>query len=239
MKAVRRAVDADIYVLGSATKAFTAATIDDLCNLSQKYPGIVLLLDPDVAGRQARNAINEALSGCWHAFIPTLAATSEIAVRYKKKGNIGVEHASPGSIVRALSSKRQSIPGKGAFTREKLQEMGLIATTAFPEKNTNTRGSTIGDSSAAVDGDGAISSSKPNPSPSPRPWSVSLTRHCVCEYLGLGTCDGKQLLRQLNSYGFEEGDVENALQWAEQRMQELQATERMADDFPEEQAGNG
>jgi len=45
--------------------------------------------------------------------------------------------------------------------------------------------------------------------------NVAVRRHLVCSYLGLGACDGKQLLRQLNSYDFTRDDVSRALAWAE------------------------
>lgn len=44
--------------------------------------------------------------------------------------------------------------------------------------------------------------------------NVTWRRELLCEYLGLGMCDGKQLLRQLNSYGFLPQDVEKGLQYA-------------------------
>lgn len=44
--------------------------------------------------------------------------------------------------------------------------------------------------------------------------NVTQRRSQVCAYLGLGECDGKQLLRQLNLYGFTRDDVERALAWA-------------------------
>ena len=37
-------------------------------------------------------------------------------------------------------------------------------------------------------------------------------RAAVSATLGLGNCDGKQLLRQLNTYGFSRDDVAKALQ---------------------------
>lgn len=66
---VRRYLDVDIYVLGSATKTGTSATQEELRGLQSRYRRIVLLLDPDVAGRQARNDIDRLLGGdkvrCW------------------------------------------------------------------------------------------------------------------------------------------------------------------------------
>ena len=45
-------------------------------------------------------------------------------------------------------------------------------------------------------------------------------RMLVCEFLGIGECDGKQLLRQLNSYGFAHEDLEQALHYANKIIQE-------------------
>ena len=45
--------------------------------------------------------------------------------------------------------------------------------------------------------------------------NVTRRRGLVCAFLGLGECDGKQLLRQLNRFGFTMADVERALAWAE------------------------
>ena len=60
---VRQYLDVDIYVLGSATKTGTSATREELRRLQSRYRRIVLLLDPDVAGRQARNDIDRLLDG--------------------------------------------------------------------------------------------------------------------------------------------------------------------------------
>jgi len=43
-------------------------------------------------------------------------------------------------------------------------------------------------------------------------------RFLVCSYMGLGECNGKQLLRQLNDYGFTKDDLAEALKWAEDRI---------------------
>lgn len=46
-------------------------------------------------------------------------------------------------------------------------------------------------------------------------------RNLVCDYLGLGTCDGKQLLRQLNRYDFSEERVMEAKAWADQQINQI------------------
>jgi ribonuclease M5 len=185
MKAVRRAVPhADVFVLGTATRAGDPILQAEIHDFGQRYRGILLLLDPDVAGRQARNILSSALHNCYHAFVPTLAASASTAVRMKKAGDIGVEHADAAAIRKALSNRRKSTPERTTFHREALQAAGLIA------QGMGQRG-----------GD------------------VTERRNLVCSYLGLGVCDGKQLLRQLNAYGFEEGDLAAALAWAQQQLE--------------------
>lgn len=57
--------------------------------------------------------------------------------------------------------------------------------------------------------------------PAPRCWvqggDVTRRRRAVCAHLGLGDCDGRQLLRQLNRYGFSLQEVEQALLWANEQ----------------------
>ena len=118
-----------VYILGSATRADNKDVQNELLSIGKQYNGIVLLLDPDVAGRQARNIINAALSDCWHAFIPTPIAQARAAVGYKEIGNIGVEHAAPAAIQAALLGRRMGVEGRKEFNREDLVELGLIAVT--------------------------------------------------------------------------------------------------------------
>ena len=40
------------------------------------YPAMIVLMDPDVAGRQARNRLAEAFPRALHSFVPQLEATS-------------------------------------------------------------------------------------------------------------------------------------------------------------------
>jgi len=47
-----------------------------------------------------------------------------------------------------------------------------------------------------------------------QPGDVTKRRQLLCSYLGLGMCDGKQLLRQLNSYGFSQQELDEALRYA-------------------------
>lgn len=150
MRAVRRAVDVDVsasmtplllnkirqkvcflcvqvYVLGSATRASDETVLKELERLGRRYRKIVLLLDADVAGRQARNVLDRVLQGCWHAFIPNEESTLMEQKDYKGVGDVGVEHASKQAIREGLSKIRRSNPDRKLFTREKLTSLKLIA----------------------------------------------------------------------------------------------------------------
>ena len=116
-----------VYVLGTATRAGDPEVHNELLSLLKQYKGIVLLLDPDVAGRQARNMLNKAIIDCWHAFVPSPLAQATQARGYKEIGNIGVEHAPPKAIMEALKRRRRGVEGRTEFSKEKLCELGLAA----------------------------------------------------------------------------------------------------------------
>lgn len=174
-------------------------------SLAADYRGVLLLLDPDVAGRQARNILTAALPEVWHAFVPAPVALAAEAVGFKEAGNVGVEHATPGTLRRVLSRRRRSEPGRKEFSREELQELGLIAVV-------QEKVSFLGGATAATFG--CLPSFL-----SLQSGKVTQRRSLVCDCLGLGACDGKQLLRQLNSYGFGRDDLDAALEWAEAQLQ--------------------
>lgn len=87
----------------------------------------MLLLDPDVAGRQARNILNKSIPECWHAFVPSPLAVATQARGYKEVGNIGVEHAPPRAIIEALKRRRKGVEGRNEFNKENLYDVGLVA----------------------------------------------------------------------------------------------------------------
>jgi len=55
---------------------------------------------------------------------------------------------------------------------------------------------------------------------------VTRRRELVCMWLGIGQCDGKQLLRQLTTYGFTEGDLEEGLAYAARVLSAERTNER-------------
>ena len=91
--AIRQAVNADtIETNGSAINAETIEKI----KLAKKTRGVIIFTDPDYPGQKIRQTISEQVPGCKHAFIP-----KEEAIHKNGKG-VGVEHASPDSIRKAL-----------------------------------------------------------------------------------------------------------------------------------------
>lgn len=68
---------------------------------------------------------------------------------------------------------------------------------------------------------------------------MTARRLAVCDFLGLGGCDGKQLLRQLNRYGFERPDVEAALAWAERQLAAAAAAQQGQQQQGPTSAGDG
>ncbi len=126
MRRIRGFLDVDVYVLGSATRASDDDLIEELQHLGTVYKRIILLLDPDVAGRQARNEIDRRVDGCWHAFIPVASAQSRVNKKYKDVGDIGVEHASSATIQAAIRKSRRS-RRESVFSREYLISLGLVA----------------------------------------------------------------------------------------------------------------
>ena len=72
-----------MFVLHGASKISTPALAKLLQTQASTRKHIIVLLDPDVAGRQSRALVDKCLdSRCSHAFIPVLQATAAMDVRY-------------------------------------------------------------------------------------------------------------------------------------------------------------
>lgn len=117
--AVQQSVAADtIETNGSAINEETIEKI----RLAQKTRGVIILTDPDYPGEKIRHTIAAQVPGCKHAFIP-----KEEALERHGKG-VGVEHASPEAIRRALECAqvmRENPPE--VITVDDLIAAGLIA----------------------------------------------------------------------------------------------------------------
>ncbi|MCH5585843.1 ribonuclease M5 [Shimazuella sp. AN120528] len=93
--AVKRAVEADtIETRGSAIPSYV---LDEL-RRAQAVRGLIVFTDPDYAGERIRRIISQEIPEVKHAFIE-----KELAYDRQK---IGVEHANPSDIVKALENVR-------------------------------------------------------------------------------------------------------------------------------------
>ncbi|MCM3130751.1 MULTISPECIES: ribonuclease M5 [unclassified Paenibacillus] len=114
--AIKRAVDADtIETGGSAINSRILKKIE----LAQQRRGVIVFTDPDHAGERIRKIISNKIPGVKHAFIKEQDAT--------RKGDIGVENASPDSIRAALSKVHTTYDGaEPLIDWQDLIEAGLI-----------------------------------------------------------------------------------------------------------------
>jgi ribonuclease M5 len=117
--AIKRAVNADtIETNGSA---LSASTIEQIKHAQEKR-GVIVLTDPDFPGQKIRQQIREQVPGCKHAFIDKKDA------KPKRGRGIGVEHASPDVIKKALEEAMQEfIETVEEITYQDLIHFGLIA----------------------------------------------------------------------------------------------------------------
>jgi ribonuclease M5 len=114
--AIKRAVDADTIETGGS--AINARILQRIA-LAQERRGVIVLTDPDHAGERIRKIITAKVPGCKHAFIPEAEAT--------KKGDIGVENASPAAIQHALARVHTSYEGaESLIDMDDLVQAGLL-----------------------------------------------------------------------------------------------------------------
>lgn len=115
--AVQRAVDADtIETGGSAISEEVYRRIE----LAQRKRGVIIFTDPDHAGERLRRLITSRVPGCKQAFLSQDEASS-------RQGDIGIEHASPDMIIKALSNVRTDFVAKESqITMQDLMDAGLI-----------------------------------------------------------------------------------------------------------------
>ena len=91
---IHKAVNADtIETRGSAVSPQTIRLIKRLA----KQRGIIIFTDPDFSGERIRKIVARAVPNAKHAFVPRDEAVP------KHEGSLGVEHAKPEIIRRALA----------------------------------------------------------------------------------------------------------------------------------------
>jgi len=115
--AIKRAVNADTIETGGS--AIHDRTIEKI-RLAQQKRGVIIFTDPDYQGERIRKIISRAVPGCKHAFITREDGT--------KKGDIGVENATPEVIVKALSDVHTEMAETaGELTSDDLLACGLTS----------------------------------------------------------------------------------------------------------------
>lgn len=114
--AVKRAVEADTIETGGS--AINETTLTKIA-LAQERRGVIIFTDPDHAGERIRKIVAARVPGCKHAFLPEAEAT--------KRGDIGVENATPEAIRTALARLHNEVPGvEPIIAWEDLIAAGLI-----------------------------------------------------------------------------------------------------------------
>ncbi|WP_200966648.1 ribonuclease M5 [Insulibacter thermoxylanivorax] len=114
--AIQRAVEADTIETGGS--AINQEIIERI-KLAQERRGVIIFTDPDHPGERIRSIISQHVPGCKHAFLPVSEA--------RRKGEVGVEHASPEAIRRALSHVKTEMPeAEPEITMEDLRACGLV-----------------------------------------------------------------------------------------------------------------
>ena len=116
--AINRAVDADtIETNGSAV---SSATLDAIKH-AQETRGVIVFTDPDVPGERIRKIVNRHVPGCKHAFISKAEAFAS------RNQSLGIEHASPEAIKRALANVYNEYEGpEETISQQVLVDAGLI-----------------------------------------------------------------------------------------------------------------
>ena len=124
--AIKRAIEADTI----ATHGF-GITGETWKLLEKAYNdrGIIIFTDPDFSGEEIRNKLNNKFPNAKNAYLDRKAAT--------KKGNVGIENASPKSILLALDLARCTLMEKRSeFTLEDLRKYNLVGGSGAAERRT-------------------------------------------------------------------------------------------------------
>lgn len=93
---IHQVVDADtIETNGSA---INKKILDQIQHAKEKR-GVIIFTDPDYPGERIRHIIDQAVSGCKHAFLTKEKARA----KHPHNKSLGIEHASPQAIKQALA----------------------------------------------------------------------------------------------------------------------------------------
>nr|WP_330389668.1 ribonuclease M5 [Geosporobacter ferrireducens] len=122
--AVKRAVDAEIII----THGFglTEETLKRIA-FAQQRKGVIIFTDPDHAGEKIRRIISNRVKGCKHAFLPREEAI--------KNDDIGIENASPNSILAALEkAKIEQVAKRQEFSQADMLQYDLLGSERSAER---------------------------------------------------------------------------------------------------------
>ncbi|WP_456156040.1 ribonuclease M5 [Veillonella sp.] len=116
---IHQALDADCI----ATEGFTLRKeVIDQIRIAYEKRGIIILTDPDTAGERIRRVLTKKFPNAQHAFVPRDEAYAN--------DDIGIEQASPESILKALSVLHtESLVSSNEFMMGDLVKYGL---SGFP-----------------------------------------------------------------------------------------------------------
>eukprot|EP00210_Caulerpa_lentillifera_P006848 g6546.t1 len=158
--AVKRAINAPIFVCDGRSILDHVFTKYVKHTVSNFKGDVILLMDPDTAGRRMRTAVHSLMQPCQHAFVSEYDAVVGMGTIHE---SIGIEHCSPETIRTALKNTKTLVEKEDNDLKfDTLYEMGLVQT------------------------------------PAERTEGVRLRRRFFCGFLGIGFCDAKQLIKQLN-----------------------------------------
>jgi len=99
--AVKRAVEAELISVGGF--GINEKVINKIRE-AQKRKGVIIFTDPDFAGEKIRKIISKRVANVKHAYISQKEGT--------KDGDIGVENASPETIIKALEAAKYEVQEK-------------------------------------------------------------------------------------------------------------------------------
>lgn len=118
-KRVKMAVNADTFETNGS--ALNQAGLSQLKKL-QESRGLIVFTDPDFNGERLRKMISQAVPGVKHAFI-----RRDQGIPTEAHGSLGVEHASPATIRKALAEVYTEEPTAPVeITRADLQTAKLM-----------------------------------------------------------------------------------------------------------------
>lgn len=127
--AVKRAVDAEVI---SVSGFGINSKVIDKIREANKRQGVIVLTDPDFAGEKIRRIIAKRVPDIKHAYITQSEG--------RKGDNIGVENASPETIIKALNGAKCELKEKrNEFT---IQDMHFFKLTA--DKDARKRRDAVG-----------------------------------------------------------------------------------------------